>query len=1399
MEEEAEAVIPASHQVAPHARPDSARGSSRSSRAGSRRGRDKRKDDDDDDDGDVGTIPAEQQAMIDAARAAARPDSSRRSSRPSRGSNGSTAGRDEVPAAVAAPKRRTLAGMTAKRSDFDSKERQGRHGDSGSRERAAAPGERVVPKAVAPSSRPKKDKKGHRQRSVSSSSRSDQESSSTRARRKRKEEKKRKRKEREEAERQAEEEEVPTAVAPPSPRRHRDRKKERSRNGTGDADSASRSGEEHNSAESVERPRSAASSSSSRRRKEKEQRKREKKERKKREKEEQRKREEREEAEIEATAKSSSSSSSHHRHEDKRHDEAASSSPRKKHDPEQASDHEASHHSNKGSNSDKKDKEKSPRQPRRSHSRSSHSSASKSSGRGSKAGESSSVSDAGSLLEYDADELVDHITEKVAAQTGELTEEQKRKQMEDLKALIDAEHGRESGPVDAGQSSSDDATKKKKKKKKKKKDKKGKEGKEYSSYSFDPDDSDSSARRARHERRRLKRESRLAKAKERRLQKKKKGGGKSSSSSSSTSDSAALDPNLSEGEIRRRKEEKRRRKAGESTVVTPADVAPPPDPEGVERVYPDPVKCEITLETRVQCAMLAPIGTLNKVIAVAGMRNGRVVGHDVATGAVEIDFSGHMSEIRSIDCDLQNGTVYTGSKDCTVRAFKRTEHPKTLDIVKNPKFHRKNSVQPPPKFEMCNEWSNHEGAVNVVKVCQGWQRVISGGMDGMCYVYNTQSGDMVDKYVGHTGPIVCIDVKGNMVATGSEDKKVIVWNRSKGQALYTFEGHTALISAVQFVTDHGSQENEDVTFLASASWDASIRIWNCDTQVDEVILPQTGRVFALTSTQGTKIHPPRLVSIAEDCHVRVWDWRKKVCLAVYKSPVSIRSCKAYGNDLITSAAQHPMRVWDASLSFQTPLIGMTEHSGAINYVRYSKDEETIITASRDGTLRLWQASSGVLQATFDAEVELWCGAVTPDRTFVCGGCEDSLLRVWKVDDPDEVVHSLTMPDVVSACAISNQGDRAVAGAYDGAIMSWSAKMWVEMGTYVGHSATIVGLEYAEDDKALFSASEDMTVRVWNTTTRDVMQAVPMDTPIRSMAVSAGLIACALEDASIYVHDLRLGHCLTQLKGHNGRISCVRFTDKRGRGLVSSSWDNTVRVWNVRESREVVALTSHGNAVVSSLDISAKRLEIVSGGRDKRVHIQTLNPIYVDDWFEGEKLPWMPVIEEEDNQPVQTTDLSARPRGAGATNSLSAPTASDDDDVNGSSSPRRRRRGPRKPRRSHSTSSSSSSSGKGSGSSAKKKKGRPHSSSEHSADHGHGGDSGDGSASKERGSHSNSRSSSRSRGKKEKDHDAEGSETREYGTDQTDHSADDPSPRDVKKAGDVKLGRHETGDDFDERM
>ncbi len=110
--------------------------------------------------------------------------------------------------------------------------------------------------------------------------------------------------------------------------------------------------------------------------------------------------------------------------------------------------------------------------------------------------------------------------------------------------------------------------------------------------------------------------------------------------------------------------------------------------------------------------------------------------------------------------------------------------------------------------------------------------IASGSWDSLIRLWNLSTGNCFQVLNGHDGWITCLlDLGGGCIASASRDKRIKIWDVAKGDCIGTLPGHAGWINCLIGINDFREAlvETSTNSILASAGNYGQIKIWNIST------------------------------------------------------------------------------------------------------------------------------------------------------------------------------------------------------------------------------------------------------------------------------------------------------------------------------------------------------------------------------------------------------------------------------------------------------------------------------------------------------------------------------------------------------------------------------------------
>jgi WD40 repeat protein len=496
-------------------------------------------------------------------------------------------------------------------------------------------------------------------------------------------------------------------------------------------------------------------------------------------------------------------------------------------------------------------------------------------------------------------------------------------------------------------------------------------------------------------------------------------------------------------------------------------------------------------------------------------------------------------------------------------------------------------------------------------------RIATGGRDGMVRIWDAVTGQELAPALPFGGDVLALAFSPDgtrLVAGGSRRTKgskgdLIVWSVPDGREQHRLHGHRDWVTRVTF--------SPDGKWLASAGGnaDATVRLWDTASwQEKHVQKVEVGAINAVAFSPDSR----QLAFAGVDSHVQVWDTRN-----VGRPPVTVGwhtntvTCLAFSPDgrrLASASYDQTVKLWDWSTAVRRAAAGrsvdeppklrtvtLRGHTNLVTGVAWSPDGNRLASSGDDGTVKVWSPLSG-------RESGLFLGM---------DGLHKFILALAISPDGRRLAFS-----VVRHFDLPLPSSRAKDGpAPENEIIVWDVREGRTWRTIQGITVVPGALAFLDGEgRRLAVGKDDATVTVWDLEKGGKINLRGHTRPVRSLAVSqdgkrlasagagGGLVGLDGREqrGEILLWDLtNLDRPPVRLDGHRKGVTSVSFSAD-GRRLASSSFDKTVRVWDVDAGKQLGAPLDQGEEV-SAVAFSPDGRHLAAVPWDRRVVIWELSP------------------------------------------------------------------------------------------------------------------------------------------------------------------------------------------------
>ncbi|HMG72462.1 MAG TPA: WD40 repeat domain-containing protein [Pyrinomonadaceae bacterium] len=398
------------------------------------------------------------------------------------------------------------------------------------------------------------------------------------------------------------------------------------------------------------------------------------------------------------------------------------------------------------------------------------------------------------------------------------------------------------------------------------------------------------------------------------------------------------------------------------------------------------------------------------------------------------------------------------------------------------------------------------------------------------------------------------------VATGSEKKVMPVTTQYISSLVFALSGEQLLIGGTHR-DDTGSVATLELADLETGSL-GSLESRG-EGNASSLVLSPDGRLVAvqtdasslyLLETKNWKIKQ----AFNENSDISSRGMASRRFLVSVKSVMAL-AFSADGKTVSGEIEQGGIKLWNPGTGEVKKQLADQSDTGSM---AASSLDGTILAevAGNDGTLRLWNVTSGEKKSFSDADGPVSAIALSPDGHSLAVARPNLIVLLNTATG--EAIQKLRVQTKVECLALSDRQTLATAGE-DGTIQTWDLTSGLLTRTITG-GGKITALRFAPAGRTLASATEDGRVSLWDLQTGSLrLQLKKHSAAVSAITFSADgkLMATGGNDRSVIIWETATGKARRTLKGHDLAVTSLAFSPDASL-LASGAGNASVVLWDV---------------------------------------------------------------------------------------------------------------------------------------------------------------------------------------------------------------------------------------------
>ena len=235
------------------------------------------------------------------------------------------------------------------------------------------------------------------------------------------------------------------------------------------------------------------------------------------------------------------------------------------------------------------------------------------------------------------------------------------------------------------------------------------------------------------------------------------------------------------------------------------------------------------------------------------------------------------------------------------------------------------------------------------------RRIVTDSLDHTAKIWDATTGELLRTLAGHTDDLngVAFSPDGSVVATVSSDKSARIWDAESGEELHTLEGYNSPGYELKF--------SSNGTRMVTRS-PAEAVVWDPRTGERPFRMPTSPVSYSRLGFSPNGRYLAAAGSISSTGFVQLWDAQTgKLARDLPLGTKAGQQCLAFTSDgtlIAGGSADGVITIWKVETG---ELIRTLNNDSEVYWLLWMHDGKGMISLSRDGAAKVWDADRGRLQ------------------------------------------------------------------------------------------------------------------------------------------------------------------------------------------------------------------------------------------------------------------------------------------------------------------------------------------------------------------------------------------------------------------------------------------------------